>query len=203
MSGTIINAASAIASILLRPQRSVGVLIPDCAIEEMHVDEMAVTEHPVENGAAISDHAYLRPSEVRLHYAWSNSSLSSLFDFSEGHARRIYGQLQALQASREPFDVVTGKRRYSNMVLVSVSVTTDRSKEYMLDVTMICRQVIIVSTQQATLPPAARQAQPQNTEPPQDAGVRQPVQPAAPRNQSVLSLLNTFRANPSGGGAAP
>lgn len=46
-------------------------------IEEVHSDEMEITEHPVEQGATISDHAYARPSEVIITMAWSNSPNNS------------------------------------------------------------------------------------------------------------------------------
>lgn len=42
-------------------------------IREIHNDELEVTEHPVEVGAMISDHAYKRPAELVLEIAWSNS----------------------------------------------------------------------------------------------------------------------------------
>jgi hypothetical protein len=42
-------------------------------IEEVHSDEMEITEHPVEQGSVIADHAFARPSEVILTLGWSNS----------------------------------------------------------------------------------------------------------------------------------
>jgi len=42
-------------------------------IREIHNDELEVTEHPVEVGAMISDHAFKRPAELVLEIAWSNS----------------------------------------------------------------------------------------------------------------------------------
>jgi len=48
-------------------------IIAPATIEEKHIDRMEVTRHPVERGAAISDHAFALPSEVILHIGWSNS----------------------------------------------------------------------------------------------------------------------------------
>ena len=42
-------------------------------VRELHNDELEVTEHPVEVGAMISDHAFKRPAELVLEIAWSNS----------------------------------------------------------------------------------------------------------------------------------
>lgn len=47
--------------------------IAQVTIEEIHHDEMEITDHPVERGAAIGDHAYKRPAEVVIRCAWSNS----------------------------------------------------------------------------------------------------------------------------------
>lgn len=75
-------------SILIKPTRGIygiqkpdGSVLPDiiaqAVIEEQHHDELEITEHPIEQGAAISDHAYKRPAHVILHLGWSNSPSSS------------------------------------------------------------------------------------------------------------------------------
>lgn len=48
-------------------------IIAQAVIEEVHDDELTITEHPIEQGAAISDHAYKQPSEVVISCGWSNS----------------------------------------------------------------------------------------------------------------------------------
>lgn len=49
-------------------------LIAQATFEEHHIDRMEITRHPVEQGAAISDHAFAEPSVVHLRLGWSNSS---------------------------------------------------------------------------------------------------------------------------------
>lgn len=46
----------------LGPETSL--IIPSVVISEKHHDALEITEHPVEVGAAVADHAYRRPSEV-------------------------------------------------------------------------------------------------------------------------------------------
>lgn len=48
-------------------------IIAQAVIEEQHQDEMEVTQHPVETGAPITDHAYVRPAHLKLVLMWSNS----------------------------------------------------------------------------------------------------------------------------------
>jgi hypothetical protein len=44
--------------------RNIGMIVPSVVVSEKHTDKLEITEHPVETGAAISDHAYKSPSEV-------------------------------------------------------------------------------------------------------------------------------------------
>lgn len=48
-------------------------IVPQIVVEEMHQDVLTITQHPVEQGAAIADHAYKEPAEVTIKCAWSNS----------------------------------------------------------------------------------------------------------------------------------
>ncbi len=48
-------------------------IIAQAVIEEQHQDEMEVTTHPVETGAPITDHAFVRPAHLVLTLMWSNS----------------------------------------------------------------------------------------------------------------------------------
>jgi len=48
-------------------------IVAPATIEEQHQDEMEVTTHPIETGAPITDHAYVRPAHLVLTLMWSNS----------------------------------------------------------------------------------------------------------------------------------
>lgn len=77
--GFVFPAASiGLGSLLIKPRRgffpTVGPSISaQITIEEIHHDELEITEHPVEQGAAIADHAFKRPAEVIIRCMWSNS----------------------------------------------------------------------------------------------------------------------------------
>lgn len=64
-------------------------IMDQVTIEEVHNDEMEITDHPVERGAVISDHAFARPSEVIITAGWSNSP----------HTTGILNQLTGAAAS--------------------------------------------------------------------------------------------------------
>lgn len=86
--GFVLPAATiGLGSLLLRPQRGfftpaklatpdspvTAILQPQVTLEEIHRDEIVITEHPVEKGARIADHFYKQPAEVIIRCAWSNS----------------------------------------------------------------------------------------------------------------------------------
>lgn len=129
-------------------------------IEEDHDDELIITQHPVEFGAIISDHAYKKPSEVRIRCAWNNSGgytnkgiaePAVVVNGYEGYARAVYEEILALQISRKPFSVVTGKRIYNDMLVASVRVHTAPGSEYTLMADITLREVILVSTKTINL----------------------------------------------------
>ncbi|MDR2744570.1 MAG: hypothetical protein LBB66_05170 [Desulfovibrio sp.] len=90
--------------ILIRPHRGMGGLYPGVVIEESHEDALEITEHPVEQGAAVNDHAFKKPEQVTIR--------GGVSDAGEGSGDRpsveFYEKLRELQAKREPFDIVTG-----------------------------------------------------------------------------------------------
>ena len=49
-------------------------IIAQAVVEEEHRDELEITDHPLQKGASITDHAFKRPAEVTLKMAWSDSA---------------------------------------------------------------------------------------------------------------------------------
>ncbi len=192
-------------SVLLNQRsRAISIIIPDVVISEKHTDVLEITEHPVErptsasdgasaSGAAfIADHAYRRPSEVVMEvgFAGGGSLLdSSLLDttkigLSAGTSpKEIYQQLLDLQRSRLPFDVTTGTRKYSNMLIRSLDVTTDKHSENVLMAVITLREVIFTQTQSITVASKENMTQGVSTSAVQNSGTKTP----ATVNQSVIS----------------
>lgn len=194
----IAGAQQALDSVAFRVQRKIAGLVQGVVLQEQHEDALEITEHPVQQGASIADHAFKRPATLSMHVAWSASPSTQglLAGLKSGqlaglkaikalamkepapgasYLSGVYDKLRELQESREPFDIITGKRIYSNMLLQSLAVTTDPQSEFVLMVRATFRQVIIVSTQVVTAPPA-QQAQPAVTGATQEKGT-QALQP--------------------------
>ena len=60
--------------------RKIDILVPSIVISEKHSDRLEITEHPVEMGAAVADHAYRRPSEVVMQVGFAGGG--ALLDFA-------------------------------------------------------------------------------------------------------------------------
>lgn len=173
--------------ITIDPKRSIGSIVAHVTMEEVATDELHITEHPVELGANITDHAFKKPADLVIRCGWSNASLGGVLSgvkglvsaltggdaFGSDYVSGIYNQLLALQESRIPFDVSTGKRLYTNMLMRSLSQTTDEKSEYTLMVTAVFKQVLIVQTQATTLPSKEDQAAPEATGEISDTGTKQ------------------------------
>jgi hypothetical protein len=179
-----------LSTLFFQNTRKIGMLVPSVVISEKHQDTSEITEHPVQYGAAISDHAYDKPSEVTMEigFAGGGSLIDGLdmptkiFDFDTEEIlgkspKEVYEQLLKLRGSKEPFDVITGKRRYRNMLIRAIEVKTDKTSENVLMVTLTLREVIIVDTAEVEGVKAPRIASsaPLEVQPTVDRGTVTPV----------------------------
>ena len=145
----------------IRTTRSIGLFTAMVVIEEIGSDELEITQHPVQQGANITDNAYSKPATVDIKF---------LFNASVQPLRETYQQLLDLMNSREPFDVVTGKRVYKNMLIKSLRQDTAKETENILSLSASLQQIIIVDVQVTSVPPRSRQANAGKTGATENAG---------------------------------
>jgi hypothetical protein len=192
-----------ILSVLFSQQRRrIGIIVPSVVISEKHMDALEVTEHPVEIGAPVSDHAYDRPSEVtmELGFAGGGSLLDDIdttqvFNVDTGLSlgtspADVYQQLLELQKSKVPFSVTTGKRQYQNMLVRAIEVLTDKTSENVLMATLTLRELLITETQKVSTTPAENMQYPQDTAGVSNTGLKNPITP--PKRDSILSATGGF-----------
>jgi hypothetical protein len=86
----------------------------------------------------------------------------------------VYAQFLGLQASRQPFDVITGKRLYSNMLITMLHTTSDKDTENAMFLSVKMREVILVNTQTVSVPPNANMSNPASNGATQNLGTSQP-----------------------------
>ncbi len=128
----------------VRPTRRIGEITANVVVDESTNDTLTITKQPVQQGASITDHAYKEPT-----------LFSSTIYFKDNVAKslsKIYQDLLDLQVSRVPFDIVTPKRIYRNMLISTLSNTTDKNTENVLKIMISCQEVILVSVSTTTVP---------------------------------------------------
>lgn len=181
----ISGAQSALQNILIRPYRGIlpkggSMITPDCSIEEVSRDDLQITEHPVEEGSVINDHAFRRPAEITLRWAWTNAGK---FDLGEGFSKQMYANLRKLQGPPAMgFDLFTGKRTYKNMLIASLGITTNNTSEYSLMVVAVCREIIIAKTQVQKSVSKEDHKDPSKTAPTEKSGDKQAAQAGSARS---------------------
>lgn len=168
----------------IRPTRRIGDFSATVTIDEQAQDDLEITSHPVQRGAAISDHAYRKPATLTVKCGFNDSTKP----LSE-----IYADLLNFQNLREPFDVVTGKRIYKNMMLKGIAQTTDASTENVLSITASLQEIIIVDVRTTTVPPRARQASPGATGATEGAGEKKALNTAD--SPKLVSRAAAIRGN--------
>lgn len=170
--------------------RTIMGLFADVTIEEKHKDELNITEHPTETSASISDHAYMEAPELTMKVGWSESA-GRLNGFVGGSVLggatslvAVYEALRLLQSSKVPLVVSTGKRLYTNVLIKSLSNTTDKTTEHVLMIDITFKKIIRVKTSETTVL-VENQASPEGTASVQDGGTVQ----AKEVPESVLSKI--------------
>lgn len=207
-------ASNLLQTVILKSGRSIGAIIPDVTIEEDGTDEIEITKHPVEDTAAVTDHAFRMPAQLTMRVGWSDASnsllslttlgglqdiassaLNSLIGGGGGasaYLKGIYDNLLTLQQSFQPITVVTGKRVYNNMLIRSIRVSTTKETENALIVTCVFQEIILVTTQQATMTSMLQSTPDQQTNSlltaaPANTGAKQVI----PAPQSALTQIQS------------
>lgn len=129
--------------------RAIGPVPIDCVITERHSSELSITEIPIEDGARITDHAFILPKKVTL-------------DIANANAAAAYNALVRFQESRVPFTVVTGLFVYTNMLIKALHADRDRQFSSILRCTCDLQEILIVSTAYAADPTGTGTGDPTN-----------------------------------------
>jgi len=180
-------------SLLYQPfQAIIDSIVLDASLKEEHTGEVEVTDHPVEQGAAVTDHARPKPEELTIEGVVSNTPLNALqtsravtyegvpFTTSAasnavrgkpGNAESAYTQLLDLKEGKRLLTIVTALRTYENMLMTSLKVPRDAQTGDVLkfeakfkSIRIVTNAVTVVATQKPKAKkPVAKGSQPTST----------------------------------------
>jgi hypothetical protein len=134
---------------ILKPlQWSLGGLLFDAWLRLQHNTSLTITQHPVESGAAITDHSFSNPTRFSFELGVSSCALPVLPSEVGGASRpiRAYNNLLKKQESRELLRLVTKYNTYENILIESMDAIDDYTTQNVLKVNVNCVKVIIVNT---------------------------------------------------------
>lgn len=129
---------------LFGKNRKIGPITVNVVVNESTNDTLTITKQPVQQGASITDHAFKEPTGFSTTILFRDNLTKSL--------SKIYQELLDLQESRAPFDIITPKRIYRNMLMATLGQTTDKSTENCLSITASFQEIIIVSVVTTQVP---------------------------------------------------
>lgn len=112
---------------------AIGPIPVTVVLSEDHTSEIEITANPIETGAEVNDHAYIKPKQIKM-------------EIADANAAATYAALVRFQESRVPFTLITGLYIYEDQLIQSINATRDKETSRILKASVHCRQVIIVGT---------------------------------------------------------
>jgi len=152
---------------------SIGGIVFDAVLKTDHTSKLSATSHPIENGANITDHAFIEPAEILIEIGMTDCN-------GVGVSNDMFKSLETLQASRQPITVVTRYKTYRNMLIMSISTPDDFTTMNALRSMIMLREIPVVGT--ATVEVSERASGQESKTGTTNNGTVQPTQ----NNQSVL-----------------
>jgi hypothetical protein len=136
------------------PVRSFAGIKGYVTLTESTVDKLTITKQPVQQGATISDHAFKEPISISITMLFGQNLTQNL--------NQIYASLLALQQPIPPailatFTVTTPKRNYNNMLLTTLTCTTNKQTENVLSISATFEECITVPITTTNVPPSQLQ----------------------------------------------
>ncbi|MDU5080227.1 phage baseplate protein [uncultured Tissierella sp.] len=170
---------------LIGCKTNIGGFFFDAYLRLDHTRKTKITQHPVETGAAITDHAYVEPAELIIEVGMSDACISFIQgQFNQKYTRSVSAidTLWKLQEQRIPMDVLTRLKLYKNMLIEVISVPDDWQTLNGLRATVTLREIIVVGVKTVEMNSKASSSKsPQKT-----AATNKGTQQVTKPNQSVL-----------------
>lgn len=175
---------------LIYVKTNIGGWFFDAFLNVDYNSTLRVTEHPIQTGADVTDHAYMEAEQLVFEIGMSDVA-KSLVDgqFTQGWSRSVtaYQVLKELQRSRVPMQVKTRLQLYKNMIVENLRAKDDYTTLNGLKCVVTMREIFIAQVSTVTV-----STRPQVTGSTK-AGEAQAIIP----NQSILKQIYTMA---SGGG---
>ena len=194
-------------NLFIRTQKSIGGIQLDAVISESHVNEVSLTNNPVEFGAEITDNAVTQPKQINIIAEISDTPLgvaafgqivdlvTGLFGSSTSEnitrSNAAYNAVIQIQEDREPIQIQTKLKLYTNMIITNVSVQQDKNTSRIVRMSIDLQQVIITESEIVQLTEEQLQAgsTKEQASSAEKSGRKEATEPSAATDKSVLKTL--------------
>jgi len=201
-------------NLFIRTQKAIGGIQLDAVISESHVNEVSLTNNPVEFGAEITDNAVVQPKQINILAEVSDTplgvaSLGQIVDLVTGlfgtstsenitRSNAAYNAVIQLQEEREPIEIQTKLRLYTDMVITKVTTIQDKDTSRIVRMSIDLQQVIITQSEIVQLSEdqlRAGSAKEQGS-PAEKSGRKEAVEPPEATNKSALKAAIDWVVGP-------
>lgn len=197
-------------NLFIRTKRSLGGVQLDAVISESHSNDVRITKNPVEFGADIADHAVVEPKKLNIIAEVSDTPLGTaafaqIVDLTTGlfgtattdnltRSNAAYNALVSLQELREPIEVQTRLKLYTNMIILGIAVTQDKDTSRIVNMNISLEEILITESEVVELTPEQLQAGSAREQgsSANKKGRQEPVTPNDTTNRSVLKSLSNW-----------
>lgn len=125
---------------------SLGYFVFDATFRETHNFTNAITQNPVQTGAAINDNAYSQPIILTCDVGVTDCSFpTGSFGGNASRSLSAFGVLAKLSQSRDVMDVTTSFGTYQNMMIKSFIPIREPKTMLALRATVVFQQVIVTN----------------------------------------------------------
>lgn len=112
-----------------------------------HQTSLTITQHPVETGAAISDHSYVNPRRFSFDVGMTDTIAANNVPGFPSRSISAYNLLLNMQESRQPLTLVTKYGTYNNILIESIDVSDNYVTKYAMRATITLQQLILTNEQ--------------------------------------------------------
>lgn len=200
----------AIENLFVRTKKSIGGIQLDAVLTESHNSTVRTTKNPVEVGAEITDHSIIDPKKINIVAQVSDTplgvaalgqlvdSVTNLFGTATSdnitRSSAAYNAMILLQEAREPIEVQTKLKLYTDMIITGISTTQDKDTSRIVSMSINLEEILLVESQVIKLNPeqlsdgsATEQASSAEKK-----GRQQTKEPAESTEKSVLKSVSDW-----------
>lgn len=197
-------------NLFIRTKKSIGGIELDAVLSETHVNQVRLTKNPIELGADITDHSIVEAKRINIVAQVSDNPLGSaafgqIIDLVTGlfgtsttqnitRSNAAYAAIVQLMEIREPIEIQTKLKLYSDMIITGLSTTQDKNSSRIVLMTLNLEEALITESQIVKLTPkqlkqGSAREQGSSAE---SKGRQETVTPNSTVNRSVLKSVTKW-----------